>query len=189
MKRIAWFAIAVLMMMSFVQTADALVYEFGGGTGFENRGGDIWAGEDNDSGQDGIYQYDFRPHFAVFLNHNTTLGAYFNLSIEDYSAYNLTEIELGPRIGYYFTQMGPGYPFVETRVSYGALLYSNHRFGSFTESHIATEIGGGYLYLLNQNVGVTGGLYYEQHFYDQFETGWISGNKFGVQLGIRAFIY
>ncbi|MCB2211488.1 hypothetical protein KQI52_05195 [bacterium] len=185
MKKLAWLVLALMMVFS-VQHAEATVIEFGGGTGFENRGGDVWSGDES---QEGFYQYDFRPHFAIFLNHNTTLGAYFNLNVEDYANYSLFEIELGPRIGYYFKQYGPGYPYVQARVSLGGLFYDTASRGSFNETHIATELGGGYMYLLNQNVGVTGGLYYELHFYDKYEDEWVSGNKFGLQLGVRIFVY
>jgi hypothetical protein len=186
MKKIAWLALAFLMVLPLFQTAEAIVFEFGGGTGFESRGGDLWSDE---AESEGLYQYDFRPHFAVFLNHNTTLGGYFNVSVEDYSSYSLFEIEAGPRIGYYFNQYGPGYPYVNARVSLGGLFYDTTRRGSFTETHIGTAFGVGYLYLLNQNVGITGGTYYELHFYDKIDDGWTGGNKFGIQFGVRVFVY
>ncbi len=186
MKKISLLALVFALLFTLQPTAEAVVIEFGGGTGFEKRGGDLWGGDDV---EEGFYQYDFRPHLAFFLNHNTTLGAYFNLSSEDYSKYSLLEIELGPRIGYYFKQYGSGYPYIDARISLGNLFYNSTNRGSYSEMHVATAIGVGYLYLLNQNVGLTGSTHFEQHFYDKLDEGWISGNKLGFQLGLKVFIY
>ncbi|MBS1261562.1 MAG: hypothetical protein MAG453_00887 [Calditrichaeota bacterium] len=180
MNRLAIVFVITLVVLIAVAPAQARVWELGGGGGIERRGG-MWGAD--------TYSYPFRPHVATFVTPHLTIGLNLQYNSEETENTSLLELHGGPRATYYFRKAGPGYPFAEGVITFGMLFKEAPGRGDYSDGQFMIEAGGGYMYLINQYLGLYGKAYFQQHFYDDYVLGWKNGNKLGVQVGVRLFIY
>ena len=180
MKTLTLWILTLLLILMLFPPAQARVWEFGGAAALERRFG-FW--------NDPIQVYPFRGHVGTFISRNIAIGSFVNMGLDDEEDYSRLEIELGPRVSYYFDEQGIGYPFVWTRASYGYINYDHDFRGEYTDHHYTVLLGGGYMYMINDFNGVNIGAYFEQHWYDFHFRGWESGQKIGLQLGFLLWVY
>jgi hypothetical protein len=148
----------------------------GGAAGFTSQGGDI-------VGDERLTTITIIPSFLYFIAPNVAIGGTISLINTSRSGNSSTLLGIGPKVAYYFgDQNKKTFPFIA-----GSFIY-NSRIDAYTKSDIL--FSGGFTTLLNKYVGITGEAFYliENRKWEGSDKSH-SGNTFGFQLGIAAFIF
>lgn len=181
MNKLLLSAMVLLTIFFFADSASALVWEIGGGTGGEKRDGELYDGTN--------YYYDFRPHIGIFISPHATVGAHVALDIVESGGGVLTQLEIGPRFSYYLDKAFIGYPFFDISLVYAPFFYKDTGQGDYRDTLFYLDTGIGYMYLLNQHIGVFVRAYYQQHRMDIEFVGIKNGYKYGGMVGVNIYFY
>ncbi|MBD3216907.1 MAG: outer membrane beta-barrel protein [candidate division Zixibacteria bacterium] len=148
----------------------------GGSAGFVSVGGDARADER-------VSIFTFNPTFMYFALPNVAVGGqvmFRRQSTEDDSD---TFYGAGPIAAYFFGgEESVVFPFVSMSFIYGKET------DQYTET--ALRFTGGTTYMVAKNVGLTGEIFYLiENISPENSDESVSGNTFGVGLGLSAFIF
>lgn len=148
----------------------------GGSAGFLSQGGDL-------TGDERVTTITLNPSIHFFVVPNFAIGAdivFLNVSVAGESG---SIFSIGPSLGYFFGHKNSSaYPFLR-----GSFIFQSVS-DSYTETDF--KFGGGVVAMVAKNVGiVTEGFYMIQSLKPEGFDESISGNTFGVQMGIAAFIF
>lgn len=157
----------------------------GGTAGFSSQGGDMY-----ESGGDRANSLSVNPEFGFFVAPSVAIGGTAVINYVSQGDASSTTIGGGPSISYLIG--GPEsktYPFVSLSPVYTSVSYD---YGSFDSSASGFGMLGqvGAVMMAARNVGVNVGIFYlyESYSSDDFDDS-MSGNTYGVQVGITAFVY
>lgn len=148
---------------------DEGVFQVGGNVGFSSIGGD------NRDGR--IFNFRFAPSGSYFIRPNLAIGGAFSFSTTSFDGNSTSALGLGPQIAYYIgDEESLLYPYFEFRLFY---LTDFEDFNAVTYRPAS-----GLAYMISRNVAINGELFF------QFDDTSISdSNVFGLDIGIKVFIY
>lgn len=189
-KRIGTLLIATCFLATGAAAQDYPVdegsYLIGGSISFTSQGGDLYAGADDER----VNTFLINPNFHYFIVPNLAIGAEVLINRASQGDVSQTTFGIGPSVSYFFG--GPEssiYPFVTAGPIYSRIAID---FGE--ESRSASGFGGrfsgGIASMLTRNVALTGEVFYlfESLKLEDAEES-LSGNTFGIQFGVTAFIF
>jgi len=192
MKRLIVVFIVALAMVATASAQD--VFEkgnitMGGSASFTMSSGDLYENADGD----GSSSFGFYPSAGYFVMDNLSVG--LGIGFDSYSRgdYSSGGMSFGPHVHYYLAQMGPGNPFGHLGYTMGSRKWDPGTANSVEtkESFSTLSLGAGYIYFLNDKVGVTGALIYEMDSETQKEPTELdseSGTQLIFRFGFRMFL-
>jgi hypothetical protein len=150
----------------------------GGSAGFTSIGGDA-IDEDGDR----VSVFVINPDLLFFVSPHVALGGAVSVVSVSFGGESNTTFGIGPTVGYYFgNENSKTYPFIK-----GRFIYTNDA-DDFSETDFQFE--GGAAFMIAKNVALTGSAFYLiQSFKPEGADESISGNTFGIQFGIEAFVF
>ena len=148
----------------------------GGSASFQSSGGDV-------RGDDRLSVITLDTKIMHFIAQNLGIGGSVQFINQSQGDESLTYIMIGPTVAYYFGAADKKIlPFVR-----GTFLYGNL---SDEYSETIIKFGAGFTYMISTAIGLTSEAYYQLENYSPDGGGdSVSGNTFGIELGISAFIY
>lgn len=195
LKRVpfAFFFLAALLafaIAAFPQDARAQDYltdegvtRLGGALSFTTQGGDYYAPGENDR----LTTVNLNPSVQYFLAPGLAVGADALLEYQAQNDVSLRIFSIGPSASYFFGGADTrAYPFLSVNP-----LYTNigrNEDSSINGFGVVGSIGGAFQ--IARNVAITAEGFYE---YESFSTEGaderVSGNTFGLRVGVSAFLY
>lgn len=182
MKKILLTFIILLFFLStqsFAQAdyaVDKGSFIIGGSASFSSFGGDI-------RGDDRVSIISINPLLGYFVIPNLAIGGTFSYTSYSWDDESNSSFGLGPSVAYFIgDQNSKTYPFIG-----GSFIYTSDD-DDYTKTDF--RFTGGAAFMIAKNVAVTGSVYYmmESLKYEGAEES-ISGNTFGIELGITAFVF
>ena len=185
----------LLFLFLFAPTATGLAQDYavdagsillGGGVSFTSQGGDLYTFGDSRANT-----LTFNPTTQYFVLPGIAAGGDVVLLRRSQGNVSTTSLSIGPVLSYYLG--GPesnAYPFVS-----GSVLYTNSSVDFGDEnidslSGLTYGVSGGLTLMLTPGVGIMGEVFYLIDRLNADEEGASgSGNTFGLQVGIAAFIF
>ncbi|MEM6767342.1 MAG: hypothetical protein AAF824_08350 [Bacteroidota bacterium] len=148
---------------------DEGVLLLGGSAGFGSLGGEAF---DNRT-----FSLRVSPEASYFIRPNIAIGGALNFSINSFDGETDTFFGLGPQAAYYFGgEDDLVYPFVEASIFFLA--------GPDELSSLTYRAAGGIAYMISRNVAINGELFFQLD-----DTNITDTNNFGLDIGIKVFIY
>ncbi len=162
----------------------------GGSLYFQSQGGDLY----KEGGDDGQTTIGISPNVGYFIAPSIMIGAMVDWTKWSQGDYKISEMSLGPTVGYFFNMnsaevKGSIYPYVA-----GFFMYSSFKDedGENEDKATATSFGGkgGIMYMLSEAVALDINLMYRSDSYkpDGADES-VSGSTIKVGAGIQAFIF
>ncbi len=182
MRKAIVICVTVLFLLPSILTAQA---EFatdkgsmlvGGSASFTSSGGDA-------QGDDRYNILQINTKIMYFIALNLAIGGNFQFINQSYGDDSQTSVAIGPTIAYFFGQPDSRtIPFIGASFTYGNV--------SDAYSQTSFSVGGGMVFMFARNIGLTTEASYQFESYSpEGSSDSVSGNTFGIALGISAFIY
>lgn len=187
------FALALLAPLS-TRAQDYAIdqgsYRVGGSASFVSRGGDLYEGFD-DERQNTLL---LNPSTQLFVAPGLAIGADALINRTSQGDVTVTTLSAGPSLAYFFG--GPestAYPFVSASPLFSLIRSEiDNEFDDFgfEATGFGAQFSGGVAFLLARNVAFTAeGFYLTESLKSEEADESASGNTFGVQLGVTAFVF
>ncbi|MFQ5572401.1 MAG: hypothetical protein ACE5G0_22230 [Rhodothermales bacterium] len=185
------FAVALFACMpatAFAQTfaIDQGSFMLGGALSFTSRGGELY--EDNN--EDRLNALSLNPTLQFFLRRGIAVGGTILVSRTWQGDFSQSTFGIGPRISAFFgTPTLNAYPFLSLSPIYVSNT-TDFGTGDISGSGFGVHLTGGAALMVARNVSVTIGLFYlyESNSFDELDDSF-TGNTFGIEMGIAAFIF
>lgn len=182
MKKIMLSALALVLLLParlFAQKTYAVdrgSMIVGGSVGFSSFGGDF-------RGEDRLTLISINPSLLIFVAPHVALGGTINFTSLSSGGATDTFFGIGPTVMYFFGDaQSKTYPFLS-----GSLIYGRDN-DAFTK--IDFRFAGGAAFMIAKNVALSGSAFYVIESVRHKDAGKsTSGNTFGAELGIAAFIF
>jgi hypothetical protein len=149
----------------------------GGTASFQSLGGEDLRGDDRTS------LFTLTPQFFYFVVPNFSVGAILNYQSISRGDFSDSAIGIGPTVVYFFGDESSNmYPFLGA-----SYIYTSDE-DSYTKNDF--RLMGGSAFMIAKNVSITGDVFYliESYKSDNADDS-VSGNTFGVELGVTVFIF
>lgn len=181
--------LAALPAAAFAQPASPIdkgSVRLGGTISFTSQGGDLYEDGDGDRASTVL----LNPSLGFFVSPGLSLGGEVLVQRQSQGDFSVTSLGIGPELAYFFG--GPGssaYPFVAV-----AALYTNTTIDEpgddFSFGGFGVQLSGGATFMVARNVGLTAGaFYFTESLSADGQDGSVSGNTFGIEGGVTAFIF
>jgi hypothetical protein len=178
---------ALLLTLALALPASAQEYaiDLGGSASFTTQGGDLY--EDQDGGRRTTLLVN--PTALYFVAPGFAIGGEAFISRRGQGGGSTTSLGIGPSIAYFIG--GPdssAYPFFSA-----SGFISSTEFSGVSQTGLGGQFSGGVAIKLSRSVALTGSTFLlieSVDFSNEFgDSASISGNTFGFELGVTAFIF